>query len=170
MPHALVLQVGRMQPRRRLAVLLVVCLGCKASAFRAPGSFVAERHAAAALPRRHAAARRPPPRPLLACSPAAGSGREREAPGAARDAGGETVQSRRRVLRSGLSLAAAGALTAAGTPQEARAICGAKPQSWEFWIPVCVPRRAASDPVRVRVCGTTLLTLAVPRRRGCAVE
>ena len=88
-------------------MLLVVCLGCKASAFRAPGSFVAERHAAAALPRRHAAARRPPPRPLLACSPAAGSGREREAPGAARDAGGETVQSRRRVLRSGLSLAAA---------------------------------------------------------------
>ena len=43
---------------------------------------------------------------------------------------------RRQLLRRGLSLSFAGMMTAAAAPSQAGAICGSKPQSWEFWIPV----------------------------------
>jgi hypothetical protein len=113
----------------------LLCL-CTASAFRAPDC-------SAVIPRRRNALRRPPPRLPLASS-ACGSRSSQlsalaEAASAACSAAAcrETAQSRRSVLGSGLSLVATGAL-AAGAPSEARAICGTKPQSWEFWIPVWI--------------------------------
>ncbi len=125
--------------------IVLLCL-CTASAFRAPDC-------SAAILRRRNALHRPPPRLPLASS-ACGSSSSAAGSAAARR---ETAQSRRRVLGFGLSLVTAGAL-AAGAPSEARAICGSKPQSWEFWIPVRIVTlfndshcRVARDRVR-HVC------------------
>jgi hypothetical protein len=60
--------------------------------------------------------------------------RARAGPLARMHAGGTGNPDRRRVLRATAG-ALASALAAVGVPIEVGAICGAKPASWEFWIP-----------------------------------